>query len=247
MNVENLFPRWRLALHHNSEGSTPSGKNGRPVNIQTTPYEFQPIDLEKWARREHFQFFSTFSEPFFSICAEVKCGGLVARSKQQGRSATFGFWHGVLRAANAVEEFRTRIVDGRPVVFERTHLSPTVLRPDKTFGIGFVPFLDDYEMFATQAAKSVEEVRASTGFQLSEESRRVDLIHFSTVPWFRFMGLTHARPLRQGESEPKITLGKFGPGPDGKLLIPVSITAHHGMVDGYHVALFLEELEKLWA
>lgn len=217
------------------------------MDLETTPFEYEPIDLEGWPRKEHFEFFSPFAEPFFSITAEVECGGLIERCRQQSRSVTYGLWHGVLMAAREVSEFSTRILQGRPVQFPHSHLSPTVLREDKTFGVGFVPFTDDPGEFEHLARRAVAQVQASCGFQLGEQSRRIDLIHFSTVPWFRFTGLTHARPQIPGESEPKVTLGRFAEVEPGQYLIAVSITAHHGLVDGYHVARYLEVLERLWA
>lgn len=213
--------------------------------LEDTPFEFDEIDLGGWPRREHFEFFAPFSEPFFSVTAEVECSGLVRRCRKDGRSVTFGLWHGVLAAAQRVPEFRTRIWENRVVSFKRVHLSPTILRSDRTFGVGFLPFLEDPERFAELARRVVDEINRSTGFQLGE-GRRVDLIHFSTVPWFKFTGLTHARAQREGESEPKITLGKFSEDKPGKFLIPISVVAHHGLVDGFQVAEYLRCLESVW-
>ncbi|MCA9781060.1 MAG: chloramphenicol acetyltransferase [Candidatus Eremiobacteraeota bacterium] len=203
--------------------------------------------MEEWPRAGHFQFFSHYEEPFFSITAEVQCGGLLSRCEQSGDSKTFSLWHGILRACNAVEEFRYRVVDDAPVLYETVHLSPTVLRPDGTFAIAFVPFLEDYAEFEKQARAILSEIKTTQGFDLNPTTRRIDLIHFSTVPWIRFTGLTHARSTRNPGSEPKITIGKFGPHWSGGHTIPVSITGHHGLMDGYHVGRYLEFLEGIWS
>ncbi len=34
---------------------------------------FNQLDFENWNRREHFQFFNQFDEPFFGIVAEIDC------------------------------------------------------------------------------------------------------------------------------------------------------------------------------
>jgi chloramphenicol O-acetyltransferase type A len=214
---------------------------------ETTKAPYRIIELAKWPRAGHFEFFSSYEEPFFSITAEVECTGLLARCGKTGKSKTLSLWHGILRAANEVEVFRHRIVDDQPVCYDTVHLSPTVLRPDGTFAIAFVPFLEDYAEFEAQTQSILEKVKATSGFDLNPKTRRVDLIHFSTVPWIRFTGLTHARSTRTPGSEPKITIGKFGPHWSGGQTIPVSITGHHGLMDGFHAGRYLQYLEEIWA
>lgn len=213
------------------------------IPFQHAP-EPQPVDLNVWPRADHFAFYCGFQEPFFSLVAEVACGALVRACKERGESPTLRLWHAVLRAANEVEAFRYRIVDDRPVLFSRIHLSPTVARPDETFAIAFLPFLDEFEPFREIALPILEAARLSRGFKLDAANRRIDLIHFSTLPWFRFSALTHARHMGHTESEPKITLGRFGER-DGELWLPVSVTVHHGLVDGLHISYFLRRLEAL--
>jgi chloramphenicol O-acetyltransferase type A len=55
--------------------------------------------------------------------------------------------------------------------------------------------------------------------------------------------LTHARNYQSSDSVPKITFGKASL-KDGKWLLPTSIEVHHGLVDGVHIAQFLEEFQK---
>lgn len=215
------------------------------MDIQTTPDIFETVDRNTWKRSEHFQFFSSFKEPFFSVCAEVECTGLIRSCKEAGRSSTLSLWHGCLWAANQVDEFRYRIRDGVPVLYDKIHLSPTILRPDETFTIGFVPYLENESEFIAVAESALSEARETSGFALSDEARRVDLIHFSSLPWFRFTGLTHARPLANGESETKVSIGRFGER-EGRYWLPISVTAHHGFVDGLHVARYFEFLESRW-
>ena len=215
--------------------------------IHNTKSEYREIDLETWPRREHYDFFCSFREPFFSITAEVLCEGILKRCEKDGRSKTFALWHGILQAANAVEEFRYRIKEQGPVLYEAVHLSPTVLRPDGTFTIAFLPFVEDLGAFAEIGRQVLEEAKKTKGFSLDVETRRIDLIHFSTVPWFRFTGLSHARATERTESEPKITIGRYGQGADGKVSIPISVTVHHGLMDGVHVARYFEELERIWS
>jgi chloramphenicol O-acetyltransferase type A len=70
------------------------------------------------------------------------------------------------------------------------------------------------------------------------------LVHGSTVPWLAFTGLMHARRLgAAADSTPKIVFGKHTRRADGGASVPVSIEAHHALVDGLHVSRVFEALE----
>ena len=83
----------------------------------------------------------------------------------------------------------------------------------------------------------------STGLRLNDDDIKKDLIRHSTIPWTSFTGLLHPTPFDPKESVPKITFGKFNL-KDGKKYLPVSIEAHHGLVDGLHLAQYLAEFQK---
>ncbi len=206
----------------------------------------KPIDLASWPRRDHFKLFCSYDEPFFSIVFRVDCTELLQASKKCGQAPTLGLWHGVVQAANDIEAFRLRIIEGHPVVFETVHLSATVLREDETFAIALIPYLPSRTNFVVEARKRVEQARQSRGLHLDLDERRPDLIHFSTLPWFAFTGLTHARKFSRPESEPKIVLGRFEESA-GHFTLPVSVTAHHALVDGLQVAQFKAALERAYS
>ena len=73
---------------------------------------------------------------------------------------------------------------------------------------------------------------------------RKDVIHYSSVPWFKFTGLTHARNFKYKDSVPKITFGKFDQIGNKKIL-NIAINGHHGLMDGYHVGKYLKTLQEL--
>lgn len=40
------------------------------------------VDLENWNRKEQFQFFSKFTEPFFGVTVKVECTQAYAKAKK---------------------------------------------------------------------------------------------------------------------------------------------------------------------
>ncbi len=59
------------------------------------------------------------------------------------------------------------------------------------------------EEFVTEASVEVERVRARSDLERYPEA---DLIRYSTLPWFDFTSLSHARDFSHEDSAPRITL-----------------------------------------
>jgi chloramphenicol O-acetyltransferase type A len=127
--------------------------------------------------------------------------------------------------------------------YDRIHASATIGRPDHTFSFSFIEQQDELAEFVRGAQAEIAAVQASTGLRLSPATARVDVIHFSALPWVRFTGLTHARSFSHPDSALKISVGQtFQEG--ATTLMPVSVNVHHGLADGYHVGLFLAEFQR---
>ena len=201
------------------------------------------IDLSSWKRKEHFEFFSKMDSPIFGIVTEVDCDECYKNSKENGISFFASYLHKSMIAVNSVEELKYRIVDNEIIAFEKIHAGITIAREDETFGFGFVNFSQDFETFNAELNNEILEVKNCSGLRLNNDDIKKDLIRHSTIPWNSFSGLLHPANIDRKESVPKITFGKFAVR-DGKRMLPISIEAHHGLVDGLHIAKYLNEFQK---
>ena len=201
------------------------------------------IDLSSWKRKEHFEFFSKMDSPIFGIVTEVDCDECYKNSKENGISFFASYLHKSMIAVNSVEELKYRIVDNEIIAFEKIHAGITIAREDETFGFGFVNFSQDFETFNAELNNEILEVKNCSGLRLNNDDIKKDLIRHSTIPWNSFSGLLHPTNFDRKESVPKITFGKFAVR-DGKRMLPISIEAHHGLVDGLHIAKYLNEFQK---
>jgi chloramphenicol O-acetyltransferase type A len=201
------------------------------------------IDIESWNRKEHFEFFSRMASPYFGITTEVDCTIAYDNAKENGNSFFAHYLHKSMIAVNSVEELRLRIVDNKVALFEKINAGATVGRADGTFGFIFVNFSDDFETFNKELQNEIQTVLNSTGLRLNDDDIKKDLIRHSTIPWTSFTGLLHPTNFDRTESVPKITFGKFSIR-EGKKYLPVSIEAHHGLVDGFHLAKYLSEFQR---
>lgn len=202
------------------------------------------IDINSWNRKEHFEFFSTFDEPFFGVVTEVDCTRAYEKSKENGCSFFAYYLYQSLKAVNQTEEFRCRILDGKPVLYNTIHASATIGREDGTFGFSFIIYNPDFEKFCENLNKEVRSTQNSKGLRLTDAAMRQDSIHYSSVPWFKITGLTHARHFKFADSVPKISFGKLFSQHEKKMM-SVSINAHHGLMDGLHVGRYLDLFQQL--
>jgi chloramphenicol O-acetyltransferase type A len=200
------------------------------------------IDVELWNRKEHYHFFSNMDFPFFGITTEVDCTLAYKHAKEQKQSFFATYLHKSMIAVNSVEELKYRIMDGNVVSFPIVHAGATIGREDGTFGFIYVDFTNDFQTFNEQLQKEIQDVSNSTGLRLKNEDLEKDLIRHSTIPWASFSGLLHPTNINPTESIPKITFGKFSTR-DGRKYLPVSIEAHHGLVDGLHLSRYLEAFQ----
>jgi chloramphenicol O-acetyltransferase type A len=202
------------------------------------------VDIKSWNRKEHYEFFSKYDDPYFGIVTEIDCTKAYEISKKNNFSFFAYYLHQSILAVNQVDELKFRIVDGKVVMFENIHAAATIGRADGTFGFSFINFSHDFKTFNSELKEEINNVQTSKGLRVNENAKRHDAIHYSTLPWHKFTGLTHSRNFSNKDSVPKITFGKIFTVENRKML-PISITAHHGLVDGLHVAQYLDEFQKL--
>lgn len=201
------------------------------------------IEIENWKRAEHFKFFSKFDEPFFGINSEIDCTAGYEFSKKKGLSFFAYYLFKSLVAVNKIEEFRYRIVNQNVVIYDKIHSSSTIGRTDGSFAFSFVEYDPSFEIFNESLQREIKNVKNSTGLRFNDEAKRLDSIHYSSLPWIKFTGVTHARDFKFPDSIPKITFGKVDK--SKKMMMPISVVAHHGLMDAYHVGQYLELFESL--
>ncbi|NTE03205.1 chloramphenicol acetyltransferase [Agrobacterium tumefaciens] len=202
----------------------------------------EKLDLNNWIRKDHFEFFNTFEEPFFGVTVDVDCTLTYREAKEKGVSFFLLYLHKSLLAANKVEPFRYRIIDGEVWIYEQVYASATINRPNGTFGFGYLDFYPDFELFKTEALKEIKKVENSTGLIPSSSSENV--IHYSALPWLNFKSMSHARSFAFKDSCPKISFGQVRE-ENGCKIMTVSIHVNHALMDGFHVSQFVSVYQEL--
>lgn len=200
------------------------------------------IDIENWNRKEHFYHYINFEDPYFGITTNIDITNLYNVAKQKGESVFIHYFYQVMLACNTVKEFKYRIESDAVVCYDSVQASSTIGRKDGTFAFCSFAFDSDFEAFKKQCEGEIEAIQNSTGLYVNSENR-LDIIHFSPVPWIQFTEMKHPMYVNKGGSVPRISTGKYFKEGE-KTLMPISISANHGLMDGYHVNQFLETIER---
>jgi chloramphenicol O-acetyltransferase type A len=204
--------------------------------------KYKVIDIDKWNRKEHFNFYSQFNNPFFGIVADVSATKLYETSKLQDTSFYLSYMHAVATIINSQDAFKTRIVDGQAIIYDTIHVSATVFRADNTFGFSFIEYHEELDQFITSAQEEIARVKATSGLFTFGSEIRYDCIHFSALPWISFSGIEHAGHIGSGDTCPKVSVGKMKK-VHGQIILPISLHLHHACADGYDAGIFYTQLE----
>ena len=199
------------------------------------------LDTETWSRRRLFEFFKDFDNPFFNICTSVDVTTLLSLTRAEDLSFFIAYHFLSMKAANEVEPFRYRLRGERVLVHDRIHAGTTLLLADESFTFVYFDYEADFEVFHARAHATVEKALAGAA-RLDEREGQDDLIHHSVIPWVTFTSISHARNWGRLDSVPKIAFGKYRE--DGeRIRMPISVEAHHALMDGLHVGRYFEKLE----
>lgn len=199
------------------------------------------IDLSSWPRRTHYDFYKNYDMPHFSLTANIDVTKLLQYSKNHQMSFFALMLYHVFKIVMEIDEFRTRIRGEEVVLHDVVHPSFTVL--SNTNLVMFVPsvFKENMNEFVKETQDNIEKARS--GKELVEEYGRDDTIYITTIPWVSFTDMKHPYDTLHPDSIPRIAWGKYTE-QSGVVTMPLSVTVHHALCDGYHVGMYFMKLQE---
>lgn len=146
----------------------------------------------------------------------------------------------ILEAINEINEFKYRIKNGNVIEYEKINAVSPIMQEDRTIREIEIKPVSEFENF-NEWNEYVENKKNNieNNQYLVEPMQRdiAPIANLSCIPWLDFDSMTNiiASP---NQIMPVISWGKLV---DGK--IPISITASHIFVFGWHFKLFYEKVE----
>ena len=207
--------------------------------------QYQVIDLADWPRKQQFEFYQNFSQPYFSVGCDIDAKRLRQYCREQQISFFAATMFLMLKAANQSESFRYRLVDGEVRLYDDIAVSAVMLAKDNNMRFTHIPFYADFAEFNCSMLQVKQKALSQPFFSanFANDMQAIATIHSSTLPWIKLKSFNHATHLAEGNyGIPKIVFGQYDE-QDGHL--PVVIDVHHALMDGFHVAQYVESLQRM--
>ena len=201
------------------------------------------FDIENWDRKENYFFFKDFQEPFVGITVELDATELVNICKAKSISIHHALLYCTISAANQCLPMRLRRKDDGVIEHSSIDMGCAVMREGTSaFTFAYYPWLegDNATSFMMRAMEITR--KTAQGMPLEHRPNRTNLIYGTTLPWISFTSFSHPKK-GGGHSVPRTVLGKIFKR-DGRDLLPFQLEVDHALMDGIHMAAFLDILKK---
>lgn len=202
---------------------------------------FQPIDMETYPRREHFEQFRAMRLTF-SATVDIDITALRrAANAANARVYLAQIWM-LTTAANRVPEFRLSVND-EGVLGTWEVLDPlyTVLNAEKqTFSSLWTPYSAEFGAFSRDCLATIE--RFGDGSFEPQANVPAHVLNVSSIPWVEFTSFNLNLPT--DFLLPILTIGKYRSRED-RTLLPLAVQVHHAVCDGWHLGRFVEQVQAI--
>lgn len=200
------------------------------------------IDMENWNRKEHFKFFKQMDYPHFNICANLDLTKFYKYIKENGMPFFIPYLYASTKAANNVKEFRYRIREDKVVEHEVVNPSFTIMAENEIFSFCAGKYFSKFGDFKIHTLKKMDEIKNNVN--LEDEPGQDDLLFITSIPWVSFTSFIHPIHMNPVDCIPRLSWGKYFE-ENGKIKIPMSVQAHHALVDGLHVGRYFNILQDI--
>ncbi len=202
-----------------------------------------PINVARWKRRGQFENFIGYDFPVFSVASRIDVTGLTDYCKKSGRSLFTSFLYIVASELNGIEEFRTRISDGAPVLYDAVDPSYVVMYDGDRITGRRTAFTRDFGDFYSRCRADIAEARSRKGFVPFEGSGGCDCFYVSCLPWLDMCSFSNPYNFKDAaqSSIPRITWGKITK-EGGRDFVYFDVQAHHALADGFHSAALINNV-----
>lgn len=200
------------------------------------------INLNTFPRKAHFELFNNLSYPHFNICANVNITKFYQFLKQRNKPFFLSFVYVATKIANEIPEFRYRIRDDKIIEHDAIKPSFTIMTNQNVFRFFTADFIDEFYRFVEFTFSNIE--LAKDEVIVKDNPGEDDLLYISSIPWVSFTSISHPIAMNPVDSIPRVTWGKYFKESD-RLLLPLSVQGHHGLMDGAHIGLYFEKIQAL--
>lgn len=206
---------------------------------------FNYIDMDKWERREHFEYYRTKIVCGYSLTVELDVTEFKKQVDINGLRFYPVFVYCVSKIVNSMKEFRMAADEnGLPGYFDVSNPSMTIFHDDDhTFSDMWTEYYPDFKTFYANTIHNMEKYKNNKGIK-ARNGQPPNFFCVSCVPWLNYSSYTTSTPGGMPNLFPIITFGKFTCDND-TYKMPITLNISHASADGYHASMFFNNLQKL--
>ncbi|GJI94184.1 chloramphenicol acetyltransferase [Duganella caerulea] len=199
-------------------------------------------------RRDRYNAFASFENPLVNLSFELEVPDFRPFCKEHKLPPFHVFLYCVLNSLKENDNFMYRVHEGEVIKIDDFMASYTVLNRDNNLNFARFTRSSDLHEFVERsvAAKKIAEasdVLVNTTEALSPLDKKRN-VHITCMPWLKLVAIEHPIYCHKNYDIPSLAWGRFSdPRADGKLTMTMSVLAHHGFVDGYHIHLLAKAIE----
>ena len=201
------------------------------------------INIETWNRKNQYNNFIKYSNPIVALGVDLDVTKLLDYCEENNKSFFSTFLYIITKSINKFDEWKTRILDDKIVVYDNTHPSYIVLRSDESMVTCVTYYESSFKKFHDNSRIDIEKARKDEVLQFNSSS--LDYIYVSCMSNINFTSFINPYNFndKSQSSIPRIAWGKYHK-VDNKYMMPINISAHHALVDGIHFSKLINEIEN---
>ena len=203
--------------------------------------EFIPVDLDTWARKEHFEHYFHQVPCTYSMTTKLDITPLIEAKERLYPAMLYR----IAKAVNQYQEFRMDLgPDGTLGFYTEMHPCYTIFHRDsETFSNLWTEYTDDYGAFCRAYQQDLEQF-GSCKDMMAKPDVPVNTFPVSMVPWESFEGFNLNLQNGYRYLPPIFTMGKYQRDERG-VWLPLSIQVNHAVCDGFHICRFIAALREM--
>ena len=206
---------------------------------------FQPIDIPTWPMTQAFYYYTKMASTSYTVNVNMDVTILRKELKECGYKFFPAYLYLVSKAISKQPELRVSLKDN--VLGHWDYLTPTYPQfheDDKTTSLLWTEYNVDFAAFYRQYLADTSQHGQSHGILSSKGAPPPNAYVISCIPWFTFNSFSLHNHGIKDYYVPSFEAGGFTENYNGKIMMPLSVTVHHAVTDGYHLKVFFEELQR---
>jgi len=205
---------------------------------------FHAIDVNAWPMAQAFYYYTQMAPTTYTINVTMDVTVLRQTFKQKGLKFFPGYLYLTTKAIGKQQELRMAVREGALGYWETlTPVYPQFHEDDHTTSLLWTEYEDCFKEFYERYLEDTARHGLSHGILSSKGLPPANSYVISCIPWFTFNSFSLHNHGIKDYFVPSLESGGFVQECE-KTLMPLSITAHHATTEGYHIKVFLEELQR---